>query len=428
MVDLTRTELSVRTERAVLLGVILPDNQDTEMEELHSLARTAGAKVLGSVTQRRSAFDPACYVGRGKADDVAALCADLKADVVLCDSDLLPAQVRNLEKRLDTKVIDRTELILDIFASRAQTRQARCQVELAQLEYSLPRLKRMWTHLSRMEGGIGMRGPGEQQLEEDRRMVGRRIASLKQELRRIERRKESEVRSRSNQVTISLVGYTNAGKSTLMNTLTGAGVFVEDKLFATLETKTRSCDLGGGREILLSDTVGFIRRLPHHLVASFHATLEEARQADLLVHVCDVSAPDLWDQIAAVLGALSELACDKKPMITVLNKTDRLDGELDLPLIREKLENFVPISAINGSGVAELKRMLRDFVESREVEAIVRSDAGDGRLLAFLSRNGRVLGTEYSDGKANVRVRLKPKFIAQLRKSGCEVHTGGMAS
>ncbi|MEW6358227.1 MAG: GTPase HflX [Planctomycetota bacterium] len=428
MVDLKRTELSVRTERAILLGVILPDNTDAEMEELRSLARTAGAKVVGSLTQRRTAFDPAYHVGRGKAEETAALCAELKADVVLCDNDLVPAQVRNLEKLTDTKVIDRTELILDIFATRAQTRQARCQVELAQLEYSLPRLKRMWTHLSRMEGGIGMRGPGEQQLEEDRRVISRRIASLKQEIQRIERRKECEVHSRGNEVTVSLVGYTNAGKSTLMNALTDAGVFVEDKLFATLETKTRACDVGNGRQVLLSDTVGFIRRLPHHLVASFHATLEEARQADLLLHVCDVSAPDMWSQVEAVLGVLSELGCDKKPILTILNKMDRLDGEPDLPMIRERLRDFALISARDGTGMDSLKRALADFVESHEVEATVCSDAGNGRLLAFLSRHGRVLETEYADGKANVRVRLKPKVIAQLRKSGCVVQTGGVAS
>ena len=424
MVELKRTDLSVRAERAVLLGSILPDDPDPDLEELSRLARTAGAKVLGAVTQRRSAHDTAYLVGKGKAEELAQTCRELKADVVLCDHDLTPGQVRNLERATDTKVIDRTELILDIFASRARTTQGRCQVELAQLEYSLPRLKRMWTHLSRIKGGIGMRGPGEQQLEEDRRIVGRRIATLNRELKRVENRKEREVVSRRNQVTVSLVGYTNAGKSTLMNALTDAGVFVEDKLFATLETKTRLCQLGEGRSVLLSDTVGFIRRLPHHLVASFHATLEEVRQADLLLHVCDLSAPDMWDQVQAVTGVLDELGCAGRPMVTVLNKADRLDGPADMPLIRANLDDFVILSALQRQGIDELRARLRAFVESNEVRATVCSDAGDGRLLAYISKNGKVLHTEYTDGKANVHVLLRPSFVAKLRRSGLEVRTG----
>lgn len=424
MVELKRTELSVRAEGAVLLGSVLPGDPDPELDELRSLARTAGAKVLGSVIQHRTAYDPTYLVGKGKAGELAGVCSDLKADVVLCDSDLTPGQVRNLEEITDTKVIDRTELILDIFASRAKTAQARFQVELAQLEYSLPRLKRLWTHLSRIEGGIGMRGPGEQQLESDRRLVMKRISTLKREIERISARKEREVASRRNEVTVSIVGYTNAGKSTLMNALTGAGVFVEDKLFATLETKTSVCDLGNGRGVLLSDTVGFIRRLPHHLVASFHATLEEARQADMLLHVCDLSAPDMWSQMEAATNVLNEIGCAKTPVLTVLNKADRVDGALDMPMIRAHLEDFVIISARDGAGVDELKDRLRAFVESNEVKARISADPGDGRLLAYLSKNGKILGTEYSDGRMSVCALLKPKLVDKLRKSGLTITTG----
>jgi GTP-binding protein HflX len=223
------------------------------------------------------------------------------------------------------------------------------------------------------------------------------------------------------------VGYTNAGKSTLMNALTGAGVFVEDKLFATLETKTRVCELGEGRSVLLSDTVGFIRRLPHNLVASFHATLEEVRQADLLLHVCDLSAPDMWDQVDAVAAVLKEIGCKGQAMTTVLNKADCLDTPPDMPMIRTRLDDFVVVSALRCQGIDELRGRLRAFVESNEVKATVCSDAGDGRLLAYISKNGKVLHTDYADGKANVHVLLKPSFVAKLRRSGLEVRTGESA-
>ena len=260
------------------------------LEELEGLAEAAGTRVVGKLTQRREAPDATTYLGKGKVEELAALAHAEMADVIIFDNDLSPGQTRNLEKATGLKVLDRTELILDIFASRAQTHEARLAVELAQLEYPMPRLKRMWTHLSRQgQGGVGLRGPGEKQLEVDRRLAEKRISDLRKQLRAIEHRRQREVAARRTQMTVSLVGYTNAGKSTLLNALTGADVFTKDLLFATLDTRTRRWQLPGWGPVLLSDTVGFIRDLPHHLIASFQATLEEARQANLLLHVADAS-------------------------------------------------------------------------------------------------------------------------------------------
>src|SRR5579864_8908284 len=325
--DNAREELTVRLEKAVLISVGLPDRPwlgEDPLDELRGLATTAGARIVGELTQKRQHIVPGTYIGSGKLQELQELVQATDADVVIFDNDLTPAQVRNLEKSLNVKVIDRSELILDIFATRARSTEARMQVELAQLEYALPRLRQMWSHLGRISGGIGARGPGETQLEEDRRLVDLRIRDLKARLVEVQARKEREVRSRREEHTVSLVGYTNAGKSTLMNALTGAGVYVEDKLFSTLDTRTRQWHLKDWGRVLLSDTVGFIRDLPHHLVASFKATLEEARQARLLLHVVDASNPAAEEQIKAVNGVLEELGCKDKPALLVLNKVDRL--------------------------------------------------------------------------------------------------------
>jgi GTP-binding protein HflX len=311
--ELSRAE-SVVSEAAVLVGVLLPDRKidGPPLEELEGLAATAGVQVVGQLIQRRDAPDAATYIGHGKVEELTRLAAAMDADVVIFDNDLSPGQTRNLEKATDLKVLDRTELILDIFATRAQTAQARLAVELAQLEYAMPRLKRMWTHLSRQKKGVGLRGPGETQLEEDRRLVENKIKDLRRQLNTIERRKEREVAGRHDLLTVSLVGYTNAGKSTLMNTLTNAGVFVQDALFATLDTRTRRWQLPGWGPVLLSDTVGFIRQLPHHLIESFKATLAEARHADLLLHVADGSNPAVYDQIGAAYKVLEEIGIQQK--------------------------------------------------------------------------------------------------------------------
>src|SRR5579864_7239089 len=322
-----REELTVHLERAVLISVALPARpwiSADPLEEFRGLAHTAGAVVVGGLAQKRQRIVPGTYIGKGKLQELHDEVQAQDADVVIFDNDLSAAQVRNLEKNLGVKVLDRSELILDIFATRARSIEARLQVELAQLEYSLPRLKRMWTHLSRYKGGIGLRGPGETQLEEDRRLVDHRIRDLRARLVEVQARKEREVRSRREEHTVSLVGYTNAGKSTLMNALTGAGVYVEDKLFSTLDTRTRQWRLQDWGRVLLSDTVGFIRDLPHHLIASFKATLEETRQARLLLHVVDAGNPYAEEQIKAVNAVLKELGCDDKPMLLVLNKADRV--------------------------------------------------------------------------------------------------------
>src|SRR5687768_13163021 len=315
-------------ERAVLVGA--PDRDlpkrlaDEHLEELTRLTDTAGCDVVGSVVQRVAQRNPRYYIGEGKAQEVAAMVGETQADLVIFDEELSPAQGKNLEDLIGARVMDRSELILDIFATRARSRESRMQVELAQLEYLLPRLKRMWSHLSRIRGGIGLRGPGETQLETDRRMIGEKIADLKAKLRDVARAREVQRKSRASQFRASLVGYTNAGKSSLLRTLSGdAELFVEDRLFATLDSTTRTVDLGDGYQALVTDTVGFIRKLPHHLVASFRSTLEEAREADLLLHVVDGSHPDWEEQFEVVDAVLAELGLDERPQILVFNKCDR---------------------------------------------------------------------------------------------------------
>ncbi len=301
----------MRLEKAILVTVALPDRPwlgDDPCDEIRGLATTAGAAVVGEVLQKRQSIQTNSYIGKGKLDELRELVAASDADVIIFDNDLSPGQARNLEKSLERKVIDRSELILDIFATRARSPEAKLQVELAQLEYSFPRLKQMWSHLSRQKGGgIGNRGPGETQLESDRRLVGNRIRDLKERLAIVQARKEREVRGRNEEHTVSLVGYTNAGKSRLMNVLTHADVYVENKLFSTLDTRTRQWHLKDWGKVLLSDTVGFIRDLPHHLVASFKATLEETRQARLLLHIVDASNPAAEEHIASVNQVLKEL-------------------------------------------------------------------------------------------------------------------------
>ena len=422
MVELKRTDLSVRAERAILLHTILhkDKNDEDSLAELKSLAKTAGAKVLESIVQRRAKFDPSFYIGRGKVAQLAELCKDKEIDVVICDDDLAPAQVSNLEKAIDTKVIDRSDLILDIFASRAKTAQAKLQVELAQLEYTRPRLKRMWTHLSRIEGGIGTRGPGEKQLEVDKRLVSKRVLALKKKLRQIEKRRKQQVKARKENTTVSLVGYTNAGKSTLMNKWTDAGVFVEDKLFATLDTKTSLCKLGNGKSVILSDTVGFIRKLPHHLITSFEATLEEVRWADFLLHVVDVSSPDVIGQVDAVNNVLKELECDKKPTIMVLNKVDVLENSSIITFFQSKYDNIVTISALTGQNMEKLKQEMVSLANKGCTEIKLECGVSDGRLLAYIYENSRVLNRTFTNSSVHFHIVIAEKNLSKLYQLGGE--------
>jgi GTP-binding protein HflX len=331
-------------ERAIVVGVNLPDawlggkGGACDLPELAQLADTAGAEVVGRLEQTRPKPEPATFLGSGKLAELKEMVVGREATLVVFDNDLSPAQGRNLEKQLEVNVLDRTELILDIFAKHASTRQSRLQVELAQLQYLLPRLTRLWSHLERQAGGIGTRGPGETQLETDRRLLGRRIAHLRTELKEIESNRRTQTASRDEIFKAALIGYTNAGKSTLMNAITQADVYVKDQLFATLDATTRRVDIDERRRFLLTDTVGFIRKLPHHLVESFKATLQEVREADLLVHVIDASSEDPEQQIAAVDKVLRDLAPKgvkaedseplRKPMLMVFNKIDLVDGEL----------------------------------------------------------------------------------------------------
>ncbi|HEV3343157.1 MAG TPA: GTPase HflX [Pirellulales bacterium] len=413
---MNRTD-SVVSEAALLVGVVLPDKRhDGEpLEELRGLAESAGAQVVGSLTQRRETPDKTTYLGQGKVDELRILGESKDADVVIFDNDLSPAQTRNLERATNLKVLDRTELILDIFASRAQTHEARLAVELAQLQYSLPRLKRMWTHLSRLKMGIGMRGPGEKQLEVDRRLAEKRIHDLRDELEEIERRKERQVASRTGHMTVSLVGYTNAGKSTLLNTLTGASVRAEDKLFATLDTRTRRWQLPGWGPVLLSDTVGFIRDLPHHLIASFKATLEEARQADLLLHVADASNPAVCEQITAVYRVFEELGIQEKNSLLVLNKVDALADRTQLDGLFNRYPNAIAISAHRGQGLNQLAATVSEMLSRDFLDVDVETTVGNGRLLAYLAAKGEVLSKQFSESRVVVHCRIAQRHLSPLR-------------
>jgi len=415
----------VAAEAVILVGVILPDHQSSEppLSELAGLAETAGANAVGRIVQRRDAPDRATYLGRGKVEELCQLIATRGADVIFFDNDLSPAQTRNLEKATGVKVLDRTEVILDIFARRAQTHEAHLAVELAQLEYSLPRLKRMWTHLSRMKMGVGMRGPGEKQLETDRRLVERRISDLRAQLKAIERRKERQVESRRDLMTVSLVGYTNAGKSTLLNKVTGAEVLTADKLFATLDTRTRRWQLPSWGPVLLSDTVGFIRDLPHQLIASFKATLEETRQADLLLHIADASNPAALDQIRSVYHVLEELGIEEKDTLLVLNKVDRIQESGIVEAIQNRYPHALTISAHSGEGLSRLATAVSEALSRHFLDVDIETTVGNGRLLAYLAAKGEILSRRYHDDRVIVHCRIPKKYLGRLPGSDAEVST-----
>ena len=410
-------DLRRRKERVILLGLVIPGSvadKERPLAELRQLAETARAEVVGAVWQRAAHFNASTYIGSGKAREVRALVAEMDADTVACDHDLTPAQIRNLEQLLDVKVIDRSELILDIFASHARTRQAKLQVELAQLEYTYPRLAGMWKHFERLEGAIGTRGPGEQQLETDRRLVRRRAGKLRSELATIQKRIERQIEKRGSIFTIALVGYTNAGKSALMNALTGAGVRVEDKLFATLDTKSARWELRKNRPAVLSDTVGFIRDLPHHLVASFHATLEGAVQADLLLHVADASHPYCEEQIESVNEVLAEIGCAGHPLLTVFNKIDAVDDLARLLILKNRCPDHVTVSALRGDGLDEMAERVAAHMSRRFVEVRVTAGAGDGKLIAFMRGHADVIEETESDGAVRFAALIDRQFLGRL--------------
>jgi GTP-binding protein HflX len=417
-------------DKAILFGApereLDPRLADEHLDELARLTDTAGGSVVGSLRQRLAHPNPRLYIGEGKAEELRALVQETGADLVIFDEELSPAQGKNLEELLGVRVMDRSELILDIFATRARSREARLQVELAQLEYLLPRLRRMWSHLSRIRGGIGLRGPGETQLETDRRLIGTRIADLKQKLRDVAKAREVQRRSRHGRFRAALVGYTNAGKSSLLRALSGAELFVEDRLFATLDSATRTVDLGAGYTALITDTVGFIRKLPHHLVASFRSTLEEAREADILLHVIDGSHPDWEEQRQVVREVLADLGLNNAPRLMVFNKIDRLT-HAEEEALRERVRALeahpaVFVSALNQGSLGDLTETLRARMRARLARVVIRLDVTDGEGLAALYREGEVIRREEEDGAVLVTARLPRAFVDRLTERGTDVH------
>jgi GTPase len=415
---------NTRTERVFLVGIELKSRKDWEtsdsLEELAELATTAGGIVVGDGVQKVVSLNAATFIGKGKADEFSAQCKQLDVDTVIFDDELSPAQSRNLEKIFNCKILDRTALILDIFAQRARTREGKLQIELAQLQHLLPRLTRFWGHLTRQKGGIGMRGgEGETQLETDRRRVQDRISKIRVELDVVRRQRSTQryARQRNQWPLASIVGYTNAGKSTLLNKLTGADVLAENKLFATLDPTTRRLRLPTNQNVLLTDTVGFIRKLPHGLVEAFKATLEEVVQADLLVHVVDVSHPQANEQVQAVDAVLKEIGAEGKPTLMVFNKTDLLNGSREvLNRFLERYPHGVAISAGSGDGIATLLaelgsqiRPLREFVEL----AVPHEHAG---VIARLHEVAQVIERRYTGKTARFKARIPPQFHREFER------------
>ena len=393
------------------------------LDELARLVDTAGAAEVGRLSQQVVAPNPATLIGEGKVQELKGQAREQGATLVIFDEELSPVQGANLEKALDLRVMDRAEVILDIFATRARTREAQLQVELAQLEYLLPRLTRMWSHLSRIRGGIGLRGPGETQLETDRRMIRQKIGRLRSKLKAVARHRENLRSGREQMTGVALVGYTNAGKSSLLRALSGQHeIFVEDRLFATLDTLTREVDLGEGYRVRVTDTVGFIRKLPHHLVASFRATLEEAREAELLLHVVDASHREFEEQMAVVDQVLAELEMAGRSVIPVFNKIDAVEDALGFAQrVRRIYPESVVSTTVRTDGLESLKAVLRDRERARRPTVTVRVPVADGAQIAALYRSGEVLERQALNGRVEFRVRLPRVAVERLRSEGVEV-------
>ena len=384
-------------ERVILVGVSTSDHDDTEksLDELEELAATAGAVTVGRVIQNLDQIHPGTYVGKGKLDEIKDLIWETEATGIICDDELSPIQLGNMEDVLDTKVMDRTLIILDIFAGRASTNEGKIQVELAQLKYRQSRLTGLGKSLSRLGGGIGTRGPGEKKLEMDRRLIRDRIAQLNRELKDVKRHREitREQRSRNKIPVVAIVGYTNAGKSTLLNTLTGAGVLEEDKLFATLDPTTRNLKLPSKQEVLLTDTVGFIRKLPHHLIEAFRSTLEEAKYADIILHVVDASNSQVDEQMYIVYETLTNLEVKNKPIITAFNKQDKVVGETILRDFRA--DHIVRISAKHGDGLEELQGVIEEILRGQKVLIEKIYDYAEAGKIQMIRKYGELLEEEY---------------------------------
>lgn len=417
-----------KVETAIIVGVVTPDQTrwgvEDALNELELLADTAGAQVTDRFIQNLPRIHAASYIGTGKVMELAEMVENQKTDLVIFDDDLAPVQLRNLERELKCKILDRTGLILDIFAGRAKSATAKTQVELAQLEYMRTRLTRQWTHLSRQKGGIGTKGPGETQIETDRRLIGDRIAVLRKKLEEIDRQRATQRKGRSQEWRVSLVGYTNAGKSTLINTLANAGVLAENRLFATLDATTRLVHLQNNRKVLISDTVGFIRKLPHKLVESFKSTLDETRESDFLLHVVDVSHPNFEQHIAVVNQTLRDIGAGDQPTMMVFNKVDALQERGLLQALREEYPQAVFVSGLRGIGMEELKQKLIALIESDYVERIAYLPMSQTKAVAYIHKVSEVISEEYvmaesEDDEAaelvtRLHFRISPKYFKEV--------------
>lgn len=428
----TKTE----REKAILIGVIKQgeSRQDVEdsLRELALLADTAGADTSEEVIASVQKVNVATYVGSGKVEEIRELAEEIEADLIIFDDDLSPIQLRNIEREVECKLLDRSALILDIFARHARSATAKTQVELAQLEYIRTRLTRHWTHLSRQKGGIGMRGPGETQIETDRRIIGLRIATLKERLLKIDRQRTTQRKGRTDFTRVSLVGYTNAGKSTLMNALADTDVLTEDRLFATLDATTRLTYIAVNKQILLSDTVGFIRKLPHRLIESFKSTLDELREADVLLHVLDASHRKFQEQMVVVNETLVELDSQEKPTLLVFNKVDAIEDPLQLMALKEEYPEAAFVSALRGIGLTEVKTRLLDVIESDFLEWDVFLPVTDQKAIAHIRKVGEVRSEGYSYAKApyeeatqavvRLKFRVAPKFKEDIEPLVARYH------
>jgi GTP-binding protein HflX len=425
LADPIRDELHVQHRTAILVSV--PDStrnlgKEQALDELKGLVKTAGVKVVGELVQMRGRPHPGTCLGKGKIVELKDLVDATGAELIIFDNNLSPAQGRHLEQETQRIIVDRSELILDIFATHARTAESRLQVELAQLQYTRTRLKRMWTHLERIDGGIGAsRGPGEKQIETDRRLIDHRIDELKARLAEVEIRRERMVRQRESHALVSVVGYTNAGKSTLMNALTGADVYVADQLFATLDTRTRKWTIPAWGDLLLSDTVGFVRDLPHSLIASFKSTLEEARQADLLLHVVDASNPEAEQQVETVERVLDEIGVEVRNLILVLNKVDAVKDRGTVDVLRAKYAHSVTVSALTGEGLDKLGTLVGELLGQGYVEVEVVTSAGNGKLFAFLAEHAEILQTDYLESTATLRCRISRSILWRVQGEGTTV-------
>jgi len=403
-------------EKVLLVGIYGLSSEKFQaeeyLEELALLTDTAGGIPVAKVLQQRNRPDVSSYVGKGKLTELKGQMSALGAKTIIFDDDLSPTQIRNVEKVTYAKVLDRSALILDIFASRAQTAAAKTQVELAQLQYLLPRLTRYWTHLSRQSGGIGTKGPGETQIETDRRIIGQRIGVLKSKLEKLDKQRTTQRKSRDQMTRVSLVGYTNAGKSTLINALTDSGVFAENRLFATLDSTVRRHQLRT-HEILLSDTVGFIRKLPHHLVQSFKSTLDEVREADLLIHLVDGSSTMVHEYIEVVQQTLKELKSNNKQTLLVFNKVDRMDDE-QYEMLRGEYPNALYISAIRGIGLSELEEAIEQEIESNYIQIDLDIPIQAYKAVAFIHEHAHVENEKYTGEFVHITCRIDEKDFKQL--------------